>query len=67
MSAVMICPLMLVGCVNSNYDFDQIDLTLGFSDGQLVLPIDNSTSDIILEDLLEIESTDLVNVESNGD
>lgn len=64
---VALCLLMFVSCTNSDYDFDQVDLTLGFGGGQLALPVDNSTSEIILEDLLEIESTDLVNVESNGD
>jgi len=58
---------MLTGCKNSDYDFDKIDYTLGFGGEKLTLPGSNSTADIILDDLLDIEGSDLISTTETGD
>ena len=56
-----------MGCVNDNYKFDKIDVTLGFDGDQLTLPTNNSIAEIQLDDLLNIENSDIVDVAENGD
>ena len=59
--------LLLLGCTNSDYDFDKVDYTLGFGGDELVLPGNNSTKEILLDDLLDISSSDLITTDDNGD
>lgn len=61
------CSLLWTGCTNSDYDFDKIDLTLGFGSDEITLPRNNSTKDILLDDLLDIDDSDLVTTDDNGD
>jgi hypothetical protein len=58
--------LLLLGCTNSDYDFDKVDKTLGFGSGQLTLPSNNSIN-VTLDDILDLGSTDLITVAGNGD
>ena len=59
--------LLLLGCTNSDYDFKKVDTTLGFGDGQLTLPSNNSIN-VTLDDILNLGSTDLIKVdEATGD
>lgn len=58
---------MLTNCVDKDYDFDQVDWTLGFGGDKLALPGNNSTSEIILDDILKIENSDIVSIQDNGD
>ena len=59
--------LLLLGCTNADYDFDKVDTTLGFGDGQLTLPSNNSVV-VTLDDILDLGSTDLIKVEeATGD
>lgn len=59
--------LLLLGCTNSDYDFKKVDCTLGFGDGQLTLPSNNSIN-VTLDDILNLGSTDLIKVdETTGD
>ena len=59
--------LLLVGCFDSKYDFDKVDLTLGFGGDQVALPGNNSTSAIVLDDLLDIQGSDLIWTDAKGD
>ena len=63
----LLCSLVVMGCVNDNYKFDKIDVTLGFGGDQLTLPTNNSIAEIQLDDLLNIENSDIVDVAENGD
>jgi hypothetical protein len=58
---------LLAGCKDSDYDFDKIDYTLGFGSERLSLPDGNSTAEIILDDLLDIDGTDLISSTETGD
>lgn len=66
LSALGSC-LLLLGCTNSDYDFDKVDYTLGFGGDEITLPGNNSTKDILLDDLLDISTSDLITTEENGD
>ena len=59
--------LLLVGCFDNKYDFDKVDLTLGFGGDQVALPGNNSTSAIVLDDLLDIQGSDLIWTDAKGD
>lgn len=56
----------LTGCTNDDYDFDQIDATMGFSSGELEIPA-SSTMNIPLSDILELEEGGSVKIAANGD
>ena len=58
--------ITLVGCKNSDYDFDNVDKTLGFGVDKLTLPTDNSVN-MVLDDLLDIDNSDLISTNENGD
>ena len=58
--------ITLVGCKNSDYDFDNVDKTLGFGVDKLMLPTDNSVN-MVLDDLLDIDNSDLISTNENGD
>ncbi len=59
--------VLFVGCTNDDYDFDNVDMTLGIGGERLSLPGNNSTADIVLEDLLNIEGSDLITTTADGD
>ena len=59
--------LLLLGCTNADYDFDKVDYTLGFGGEGITLPGNNSTKEILLDDLLDISSSDIIMTEANGD
>lgn len=56
----------LTGCTNDDYDFDQIDATMGFGSGELEIPA-SSTMNIPLSDILELEEGGSVKIAANGD
>ena len=56
----------LTGCTNDDYDFDQIDATMGFGSGELEIPA-SSTMNIPLSDILELEENGSVKIAANGD
>lgn len=56
----------VTGCTNDDYDFDQIDATMGFGSGELEIPA-SSTMNIPLSDILELEEGGSVKIASNGD
>lgn len=57
---------LATGCVNDDYDFDQIDATVGFGSGELEIPT-SSTMNIPLSDILELEEGGSVKIAENGD
>ena len=67
MLTVLSGSLLLLGCTNADYDFDKVDYTLGFGSGDITLPSNNSTKEILLDDLLDISTSDLITTEANGD
>ena len=56
----------VTGCTNADYDFDQIDATMGFGSGELEIPA-SSTMNIPLSDILELEENGSVKIAANGD
>lgn len=56
----------VTGCTNDDYDFDQIDATMGFGSGELEIPA-SSTMNIPLSDILELEENGSVKIAPNGD
>lgn len=56
----------VTGCTNDDYDFDQIDATMGFGSGELEIPA-SSTMNIPLSDILELEEGGNVKIAANGD
>ena len=56
----------VTGCTNDDYDFDQIDATMGFGSGELEIPA-SSTMNIPLSDILELEEGGSVKIAANGD
>lgn len=58
--------LMLTGCTDSDYDFDNIDSTVGIGGSGLEIPA-SSTEDIKLSDVLELEANGSVVEADNGD
>lgn len=56
----------VTGCTNDDYDFDQIDATMGFGGGELEIPA-SSTMNIPLSDILELEENGSVKIAANGD
>lgn len=58
--------LALTGCMDDDYDFDQVDMTVGIGGDGLSLPV-NSTDTIKLEDVLELDGSECVVVRDNGD
>lgn len=57
---------LVTGCTNDDYDFDQIDATMGFGSGELEIPA-SSTMNIPLSDILELEEGGSVKIAANGD
>lgn len=58
--------LALASCVNSDYDFNEVDATMGFGGEGLELP-GSSTDTIKLADVLDLGDDDCVKVRPNGD
>ena len=58
--------LALAGCTDNDYDFNGIDMTVGFGGDGLTLPV-SSTDTIKLADVLELDGSECVVVKENGD
>ncbi len=54
--------LALAGCTNDDYDFNEVDSTLGIGSGELTLPV-SSTDFILLDDVLDIDGTECVRLD----
>lgn len=68
----LLSPLLMAGallfasCMNDDYDFDQVDTTIGLGGDGLELPA-SSTSTIPLADILDLETDGIVVEAANGD
>ena len=59
--------LTLVACTDSNYDLGNLDKTIAIgNDEGFALPGNNSTSEMVLDDVLDIEDNDFVQVADDG-
>lgn len=58
--------LLLLGCTDNDYDFDQVDLTVGIGGNELLLP-SNSTDTIKLSDILDLNNSETVIIKPNGE
>ena len=65
-AALLLGGALMAGCVNSDYDFNEVDSTMGFGGDGLELPA-SSTDTIKLADVLDLEDDDCVKVRPNGD
>lgn len=54
------------GCTDNDFDLSKIDSTIGIGGDGLVLPT-NSTENIVLDDILDLNNSDFVSIASNGD
>ena len=54
------------GCADNDYDLSGVDLTVGVGSDSLVLPV-SSTENIMLDDVLDLENSDIVEILPNGD
>lgn len=53
-------------CADNDYDFDEIDYTVGLGSGEFFIPV-NSTDVIKLADVLDLDNSDCVVIKENGD
>lgn len=62
------CGLLTLGtgCTDNDFDLSKIDTTIGIGSDGLTLPT-NSTENIMLDDFLELNNSDLVSIADNGD
>lgn len=58
--------LAFTACINNDYDFNEVDSTMGFGGSGLELPT-SSTDTIMLVDVLDLNEDDCVKVKPNGD
>lgn len=59
--------LFLAGCADNNYDLGNLNKTIAVgSDEGFALPGNNSTSNMILDDLLDLTDNDVIQVASDG-
>lgn len=59
--------MMLTGCQDNNYDLGNLDKNIAIgSEAGLALPGDNSTRNIVLDDLLDISSSDVIATDNEG-
>ena len=59
--------MAFTACMDSNYDVSDLDKNVAFgSDEGLKLPSKNSTKEIELSDLLDIDDSDVISTDENG-
>lgn len=57
---------LLTSCTDDKYDLKSLDWTLGLGGNSLQLPMNNSTNDMILDDILDLGEGDLITTDENG-
>lgn len=64
--ALMLSTVLVGGCTNSDYDFNNIDLTMGFGTDSMSIPL-SSSADLMLYDIFELQAEGSVRAdESTG-
>lgn len=66
MPMVMASMFVFVGCTDNDYDFNDVDVTLGLGSDELLIPT-SSTKTIALNDILKLNDGDCVKMLDNGD
>lgn len=65
LALLLVGGFLVTGCTNSDYDFNEIDATMGFGGDGLELPA-SSTMDIPLKDVLDLEENGSVKLDDEG-
>lgn len=65
LASLLVGGFLVTGCTNSDYDFNEIDATMGFGGDGLELPA-SSTMDIPLKDVLDLEENGSVKLDEEG-
>lgn len=66
LACMLLSPLAFTSCTDDHYDLNEVDSTIGVGSDGLRLP--TSSSDVIqLSDVLELNESDVVKIQENGD
>lgn len=65
--ALLLSTGILQSCKDNDFSFDNIDATMGLGSEQLELPGNNDTKEIALDDVVNLNNSDFVNIDGNGD
>ena len=65
LASLLVGGFLVTGCTNSDYDFNEIDATMGFGGDGLELPA-SSTMDIPLKDVLDLQENGSVKLDDEG-
>lgn len=65
LASLLVGGFLVTGCTNSDYDFNEVDATMGFGGDGLELPA-SSTMDIPLKDVLDLEENGSVKLDDEG-
>lgn len=62
---VAIASMTCVGCMNDDYDFDNVDKTIGLGGDSIIIPT-NSTEEIKLDDILDLKQNGSVKLDAES-
>ena len=66
LACMLLSPLAFTSCTDDHYDLNEVDSTIGVGSDGLRLPT-SSTDVIQLSDVLELNESDVVKIQENGD
>ena len=66
LACLLLSPLAFTSCTDDHYDLNEVDSTIGVGSDGLRLPT-SSTDEIQLSDVLELNESDVVKIQENGD
>lgn len=66
LACLLLSPLAFTSCTDDHYDLNEVDSTIGVGSDGLRLPT-SSTDEIQLLDVLELNESDVVKIQENGD
>ena len=66
LACLLLSPLAFTSCTDDHYDLNEVDSTIGVGSDGLRLPT-SSTDEIQLFDVLELNESDVVKIQDNGD
>ncbi len=59
--------VLLTGCIDTDYDLDEIDKTIGVGGQTVYLPSNNTTEGICLDEVLDLGTNNFLKVAKDGD
>ena len=65
--ALLLSTGILQSCKDNDFSFDNIDATMGLGSERLELPGNNDTKEIALDDVVNLNNSDFVYIDGNGD